>query len=79
MPIVTISASIQVGVLPLVDVGQFVVYHTKESNENVFGSHRVVLLFAMVCFLAQASHNLLTFSTCLLSTSNIGYVAIVIV
>ena len=63
---------IQVGVLALVDVRQFIVYHTKESNDNLFGSHRVVLLFAIVSMLAQASHNLLAFST-LLSTSNIGW------
>src|SRR5437868_4288648 len=62
---------IQVGVLALVDVRQFIVYHTKESNDNLFGSHRVVLLFAMVSIVAQASHNLLAFSTFLLSTSNI--------
>ena len=66
-------AGIQVGVAPLVDVRQFIVYHTKESNDDVFGSHRVVLLFAILCVLAQASHNLLAFSTFLLSTSNIGY------
>jgi hypothetical protein len=65
-------AGIQVGVAPLVDVRQFIVYHTKESNDHVFGSHRVVLLLAMVWFLAQASHNLLAFSTFLLSISNIG-------
>jgi len=65
-------ARIQVGVLPLVDVRQFIVYHTKESNDYLFGSHRVVLLFTMICFLAQASHNLLAFSTFLLSISNIG-------
>jgi len=63
----------QVGVAPLVDVRQFIVYHTKESNDNFFGSHRVVFLFAMVCLLAQASHHLHAFSTFLLSTSNIGY------
>ena len=63
---------IQQGVAPLVDVRQFVVYHTKESNDTVFGSHRVVLLFARRCILAQASHNLLAFSTFLLSISNIG-------
>src|SRR5437764_951690 len=53
---------IQVGVAAFVDVSQFIVYHTKESNDNLFASHRVVLLFALVSFLAQASHNLLAFA-----------------
>ena len=64
-------AGIQVGVAPLVDVCQFIVYHTKESNDYVFGSHWVVLLFAIRWFLAQASHNPDAFSTPL-SISNIG-------
>jgi RHS repeat-associated protein len=53
---------IQVGVFALVDMRQFVVYHTKESNDYLFGSHQVVLLFAMFLFLAQESHNLLSFA-----------------
>src|SRR5712692_821573 len=63
---------IQVGILPLVDVRQSIVYHTKESNDDFFGSHWVVLLFAMIWLMAQASHNPDAFST-LLSTSNSGY------
>src|SRR5229473_1910363 len=51
---------IQVRVFALIDMCQFVVYHTKESNDNVFGSHQVVLLFAMFSLLAQESHNLLS-------------------
>src|SRR5712692_8401325 len=46
---------IQVRVFALVDMRQLVVYHTKESNDYVFGSHEVVLLFAIVSFLAQES------------------------
>jgi len=62
-----------VGILPLVDVRQSIVYHTKESNDDFFGSHWVVLLFAMIWLMAQASHNPDAFST-LLSTSNSGYI-----
>jgi hypothetical protein len=39
-------AGMQVGILALVDVFEFVVYHTKEPNNNFFGSHRFVLLLA---------------------------------
>ncbi len=63
---------IQASIPALVDVRQFIVYQTKESSDNFFGSHRVVLLFAIVWFLAHASHNLLAFSTFLLSISNNG-------
>ena len=55
-------ARIQVRVGPLVDMHQFVIYHTKESNDYLFGSHQVVLLFAMILLLAQESHNLLSFA-----------------
>jgi hypothetical protein len=54
---------IQVRVFALVDMRQFVVYHTKESNDNLFGSHQVVLLFAMFCCWLKESHNLLSLAT----------------
>lgn len=33
-------------IVPLLDFRQFVVYHTKGSNDRLFGSRQVVLLFA---------------------------------
>jgi hypothetical protein len=51
-----------------------IVSHTKESNDDVFASHWVVLLCAMFSILAQASHNLLALATSYLSISNIGYI-----
>lgn len=53
----------QVRVFALVDMRQFVVYHTKESNDNFFDSHQVVLLFAMFSLVAQESHYLLSLAT----------------
>jgi hypothetical protein len=69
---VTISLGYKCARLAFIDFCQFVIYHTKESNDDVFGSHRVVLLSAWVSIMTQASHNLLAFSTLLLATSNIG-------
>jgi hypothetical protein len=60
---------IQAGILPLVDFHQFVVYHTNESNDNLFGSHRIVLLLAVFC--SWLKHC----TTFLLSASKIGYIA----
>src|SRR5947207_2100596 len=53
----------QVRVFALVDMRQFVVYHTKESKDNLFGSHQVVLLSAMFCSWLKESHNLLSLAT----------------
>jgi hypothetical protein len=42
-------AWIHVRIASFVDVCQFVVYQTKESNDQFFASHQVVLLSA-ICF-----------------------------
>lgn len=41
-------AGIEISIFALLDGTDFVVYHAKEPSNNLFGSHKVMLLFALL-------------------------------